>query len=94
MPAERDFVPVILGTGLGAYNLARSLHEAFGVRSIALGRYALRETAHSRIVEVRVRRDFDDEQIIVATPRAPGPRCCSYPPSSSTPPSCLRTAAR
>jgi D-aspartate ligase len=69
MPAERDFVPVILGTGLGAYNLARSLHEAFGVRSIALGRYALRETAHSRIVEVRARRDFDDEQVIIATLR-------------------------
>lgn len=69
MPADRDFVPVILGTGLGAYNLARSLHEAFGVRSVALGRHALRETAHSRIVTVRTRRDFDDDQVIVATLR-------------------------
>ncbi len=70
MPADRDFVPVILGTGLGAYNLARSLHEAFGVRSVALGRHALRETAHSRIVTVRARRDFDDEQVILSTLRA------------------------
>jgi len=69
MPAARDVVPVILGTGLGAYNLARSLHEAYGVRSIALGRYALRETAGSRIVEVRARRDFDDAAVIVATLR-------------------------
>lgn len=70
MPADRDFVPVILGTGLGAYNLARSLHEVFGVRSVALGRHALRETAHSRIVTVRTRRDFDDEQVILADLRA------------------------
>lgn len=69
MPADRDLVPVILGTGLGAYNLARSLHESFGVRSIALGRHALRETAHSRIVTVRARRDFDDEQVIVSVLR-------------------------
>ncbi|MDO8107898.1 hypothetical protein Q6348_11895 [Isoptericola sp. b441] len=66
MPTDRDFVPVILGTGLGAYNLARSLHEAFGVHSVALGRHALRETAHSRIVSVRARPDFNDEQVIVS----------------------------
>ncbi|GAA2248682.1 carboxylate--amine ligase [Rarobacter faecitabidus] len=62
-----DFVPVILGTNLNAYNQARSLHEAFGVRSLALGRAALRETAHSKIVEVRAYREFDDPEFIVET---------------------------
>ena len=52
-----DFVPVILGTHIGAYNIARCLHEAYGVRSLALGRIALRETAHSAIVDVRARAD-------------------------------------
>ncbi len=61
-----DFVPVLLGTGVGAYNIARSLHEAFGVRSLALGRVALRETSHSRIMDVRASREFDQPKAVVA----------------------------
>ncbi|MBC7297832.1 MAG: hypothetical protein H5T82_02950 [Demequina sp.] len=61
-----DFVPVLLGTGVGAYNIARSLHEAFGVRSLALGRVALRETSHSRIVDVRASREFDHPEAVVS----------------------------
>jgi D-aspartate ligase len=62
-----DFVPVILGTSVNAYNIARSLHEAFGVRSLALGRVALRETAHSAIVDVRAYREFEKPEFVVAT---------------------------
>jgi D-aspartate ligase len=65
-----DFVPIILGTHVNAYNMARSLHEAFGVRSLALGRFALRETAHSAIVDVRAYRDFDKPEFVVATLKA------------------------
>lgn len=65
-----DFVPLILGTNVNTYNMARSLHEAFGVRSLALGRFALRETAHSAIVDVRAYRDFDKPEFIVATLKA------------------------
>jgi D-aspartate ligase len=64
-----DFVPVILGTGLGAYATARALHEAFGVRSLALGRAPLRETAHSAIVDVRAYPSFGDPDAVVATLR-------------------------
>lgn len=61
-----EFVPILLGTGVGAYNIARSLHEEFGVRSLALGRVALRETRDSSIVSVRASRTFDDPDEIVA----------------------------
>ena len=64
-----DFVPVILGTGLGAYATARALHEAFGVRSLALGRAPLRETAHSAIVDVRTSPSFGDPEAVVAALR-------------------------
>ncbi len=64
-----DFVPVILGTGLGAYATARALHEAFGVRSLALGRAALGETAHSAIVDVRVHDGFGEPDAVVAALR-------------------------
>lgn len=64
-----DFVPILLGTSTNAYNMARSLHEAFGVRTLALGRSAVRETAHSQIMDVRAYRDFDDPAFIVRTLR-------------------------
>jgi D-aspartate ligase len=64
-----DFVPVILGTGLGAYATARAMHEAFGVRSLALGRAPLRETSHSAIVDVRAYAGFGDPATVVATLR-------------------------
>ncbi len=67
MYGNDDFVPVLLGTGVGAYNVARSLHEVYGVRSLALGRAALHETAHSAIVGVRAHRDFDSADAVVAT---------------------------
>lgn len=62
-----DFVPVIIGTGLNAYNIARSLREAFGVNSLAIGRFRLRETADSQILEVRTVADFDDPDVVVRT---------------------------
>jgi D-aspartate ligase len=61
-----EFLPIVLGTNLNTYNIARSLHEAYGIRTLALGRYPLRETADSRIVDVRTYRDFDDPERIVA----------------------------
>lgn len=60
-----DFIAVILGTGLGAYNMARTLHETFQVRSIALGRVVLREIADSKIIDARTFKNFDEPQIIV-----------------------------
>ncbi|WP_265447720.1 hypothetical protein [Flexivirga meconopsidis] len=62
---NNDFVPIIIGTNLNAYNIARSLHEAYGVRSLALGRYPSRETADSQILEVRARTDFGDPDVVV-----------------------------
>jgi D-aspartate ligase len=62
---DADFLPVVLGTNLNTYNIARSLHEAYGVRTLALGRAALRETAASAILDVRAYRDFDEPARIV-----------------------------
>jgi D-aspartate ligase len=66
---NQDFVPIILGTGLGAYATARALHEAFGVRSLAIGRAALGETMHSAIVDVRVYPGLDAPETVVAVLR-------------------------
>ncbi len=60
-----EFVPILLGTSLNTYSIARTFHETYGVRSLALGRYPLRETAASAIVGVRCYPDFDQPEAVV-----------------------------
>lgn len=62
-----DFVPVVLGTGLGAYAIARALHAEYGVRTLAIGRARLRETRDSEIVEVRAYSAFSEPEFILDT---------------------------
>lgn len=64
---NQDFLPVILGTALGAYGIARSLNEAYSVRSLALGRAALPDTADSDIVKVRAYDHFDEPDFVIDT---------------------------
>lgn len=57
---RNDFVPVLLGTEVGNYAMARAFFEEFGVTSIAYGSFPLIPTTHSRFIEVRIDPDFRD----------------------------------
>ncbi len=48
------FVPVLLGSDMNVYGMARSFHEAYGIPSVAIGKGRLGATANSRIVTVEV----------------------------------------
>lgn len=48
---EPPFQPVILGGDIGVYAMARSLHEAYGVRSVVVSSTAAGPIAASRIIE-------------------------------------------
>ena len=62
---DADYVPIVLGTGLNSYALARALHEAYGVRTLAIGRFPLRETADSAIIDVRTFPDLNRPERLV-----------------------------
>jgi len=49
--AAASLLPVILGADIGVYALARSFHEAYGVRSIVVSGAALGPVARSRIID-------------------------------------------
>lgn len=57
---EQPFVPVLLGTDIGAYGMARSFESAFGVSSLSYGTFPLTPTAYSRFVEVHTDPDLMD----------------------------------
>lgn len=65
--ADQPFIPVVLGTDINCYGIARSLNQAYGLKTLSLGRRASRETAASRIVEVRASQEFEDEGVVVET---------------------------
>ncbi len=52
--------PVILGSDIGVYALARAFHEAYGVRSIVVAGAALGPVAGSRIVDYEIVTDGHD----------------------------------
>lgn len=60
---NNKFIPIILGTDINAYGVARSFHEAYKVKSIATGMKHLPFTANSDIVEVRTFDNFDENEV-------------------------------
>jgi len=58
-------LPVLLGTDMNAYGMARAFHEAYGLRSLCVGKGRLIFTEHSRIVEIRTIADFDKADVFL-----------------------------
>lgn len=70
--AEPTFLPVLLGSDINAYGMARSFHEEYGVSSVALASFHLAPTRYSRIVEVEVHADLGDPEAFLAVMLAKG----------------------
>ncbi len=56
-----EFVPVLLGSDINAYSMARAFHEAYGVKSVAFGKYPAFPCQGSAILDYRVCPDNEDE---------------------------------
>lgn len=63
----KNFQPVILGTDLNAYNVARAFHMAHGVTSQAFGNAELMQVKHSKIVFTTVVDGFYKDEVMVET---------------------------
>lgn len=64
----QNLLPVILGSDQNAYGIARSFHEAYGVKSVILARRALSATSRSAIVHYAVLEErLEEDAVFVET---------------------------
>ena len=57
--------PVLLGGDLNCYNVARAFHEAYGVRSVAFGRYAISATKYSSLIDFTIEPLIDTDEVML-----------------------------
>lgn len=68
MSSTIDFQPVLLGSDINVYGMARSFHEAYGVKSVAVGKGILGPCTASKIVKVEVvEPNLEDDGVFVKT---------------------------
>lgn len=57
---DQPFVPLLLGSDINVYSMARAFHEAYGVRTVAYGMYPSGPCYGSDIIDYRSSADNDE----------------------------------
>ena len=63
----KTFLPIILGTDANSYGLARSFNDKYNIKSLALGSFPLKETKNSKIIDVKIIKDINKEEVLINT---------------------------
>ena len=70
MDQSRSFQPLLFGGDINVYSVARAFHEAYGVRSVAFGKYPSFPCFGSGILDYRVCPDNESDEAFLANVRA------------------------
>lgn len=62
---DQNFQPLLFGGDINVYSVARAFHEAYGVKSVAYGKYHTFPCAYSQIIDYRVCQDNDDPAVFL-----------------------------
>lgn len=62
---ELDFIPVLLGSDINTYSMARAFHEAYKVKSKVIGKYATGPSYNSRIIDFTANEDIDRQDVFL-----------------------------
>ncbi|MDR1354411.1 MAG: hypothetical protein LBJ38_02625 [Oscillospiraceae bacterium] len=63
---RRRFLPVLLGTDLNAYGMARAFYEEYKIKSVVVGEFHLLPTRYSAIIDARIFESFGTQSVFLA----------------------------
>lgn len=63
--SELPFVPLLLGSDINVYSMARAFHEAYGVKTVAYGMYPSGPCFGSDIIDYRVCQNNDRPEVVL-----------------------------
>lgn len=61
-----EFIPVLIGSDANVYGMARSFHEEYNLRSVALSKTVLPATANSKLIDFVFEPDLENDDKFVA----------------------------
>ena len=67
---QKKFTPILLGSDINVYGMARSFHEAYGIKVKTLAAGHLAATRYSKIVDVEVHPGFEDDPTFINVMRS------------------------
>lgn len=67
LESEKSFIPVLLGSDTNVYGMARSFHEAYKIRSIAVSKTIFTATVDSRLIDFVLEPDLENPQKFLST---------------------------
>ncbi|MFJ7936601.1 ATP-grasp domain-containing protein [Sporosarcina sp. NPDC096371] len=62
---DQPFLPILLGSDMNAYGMARSFHEAYGIKPLILGRAKLTATENSKILHFRAIPRLNEQDVFL-----------------------------
>ena len=65
MAATQPFLPILLGSDMNAYGMARAFYEAYGIKPLLLGRAQLTATQNSRILHFQQIDRLNEQEYFV-----------------------------
>ena len=70
MNQSHNFQPLLFGGDINVYSVARAFHEAYGVKSVAFGKYPSFPCRGSAIIDYRVCPDNESDEAFLRNARA------------------------
>ena len=65
MASTQPFLPILLGSDMNAYGMARAFYEAYGIKPLVLGRAQLTATQNSRILHFQQIEKLNEQEYFV-----------------------------
>lgn len=60
---ENKFIPILLGTDMNVYGMARAFNEEYGIKPIAIGEHQLAPTRFTKIADIHLYEGFDKDPV-------------------------------